>query len=552
MKNQYIFTSSNGIKMKKFFNSLYLSLSIAGFFFPTTHGLSNGIPQRTNRDNIKLSFAPPWWMNDYDLFMDKDSDHFNTLKQYGYDTIKLWQAHIQPGFSIPFHEGTFGFKCDMNQISMRRRNSCPYYFQAIDALRASGMKVAIEMHPVNPRELYGANNCVLRGAEAAKKYGYDAAEYAWRWAYRPYLLAGGPLNSIILDGPIDKMMLAGNASQGCGFSSLEDAITATTEFLKRLTYQFKQAEESVHYTEERVKFIYLVNFPHWKFGNVSSMSSRNHDRKGDFSYVIDRMVAESKANDINLVGFEFDNPLNYSIDLRKEECNFLGFNCRKPASYTSREVGKLKAAQQKVKQHGLEFRIITITDTKHIDEGDMPVRYDAKEAQIFTNETTIYADLIRVHFGDYLHNITLQSWLNAPSYIFDRSGPKENGMFYNALQIGRRAKGGFCNNLNQFNQESGTNFTDLADAIDFYNDDQMRDKITCMPSYQKLEDGRTFCSTYYYLLEKPNVFDYTIDAMEHFRENPSLRGCIPIQESSWLTQFKYKDRYTRIFTKGFN
>lgn len=481
-----------------------------------------------NQNNTpSLSFAAPWWLPDYPKFMTK-GPHFDTLKKAGYDTIKLWVQHITPGGTTAFDKGRFGYKCKRDGIS---HENCPYYFQAIEALNFSNMKVDIEVpinHPKHmwPEDESNPESCIVSGQEKALRYGRDNGNASFYHSFEPWLQNGGRIDTIILDGPLNKTMQYGVfGNSKCGFKTMEDALLGTVTWMETVQNAFARYNK-------KVNFVYLVNFPQWKSSNISSIEDFL-DRKGDFIDVIKIFPSMTKARNLNLLGFEFDNPFHDLIDLERR---FIS------QPKTKELYKKLKLAWQEIRNQGLQFRYITITGAQHIEQESFPLRFNEKEAKMFHDETTIYADFIKANFGSYLHNITLQSWLETPFYIFQETGPYEFGMMHNALAIAKRIKAPYCNRVEYIRQKPQLSGSTFAQVLVDYHKNYTRENL-CMP----ITDFSGECSPYYYLLKTPEALDHTLNASKHYRGNQNPI-CKPDEDApNWMEEGRRGGRRTRLF-----
>lgn len=337
-------------------------------------------------------FAPSWWMVDQaQLFTDQFD--WQSLKQAGVTTYKIWLPHLYIGQDDPYLKGSFGFGCSPESLTA---DTCPAYFQALRALQSSGLQLSVEVALDHPRwhpDWFGQPEvCDISSVTGAVSYGRRLAQFHDERYFQPWISRGGPLDSIALDGPFNKI-LRGGLDADCGFSNASVARQAIVSYLIELRKRLGP----------RVALIYLENLPLWQYQGLAG-DGPMAARLPDLHPLLTDLLSASRRWGVGFSALQVDAPY--------------GFLVRDTPQATGRALERLRRLAQWSQANQLAFQIVVNSAVPVVEPNALPLRYQPQLSQRFFNETLKMTDLLRQLYGPQLQAVVLQSWMIAPYSVF--------------------------------------------------------------------------------------------------------------------------------------
>jgi hypothetical protein len=318
---------------------------------------------------------------------------WQALRQEGVTTYKIWLPHLYVGRDDPYLKGSFGFGCLPKTLTPE---ACPGYFQALNTLKASGLKLSVEVALDPPRwhpAWFGQTEvCEVSSVTAAATYGRRLAQLHHERYFQPWIRWGGPLHSITLDGPYNKL-LRGGLDADCGFSDDSVARQAIVNYLIELRKRLGP----------QVEFIYLENLPLWRYQGLAG-DGPIAARLPDLQPILDELLTASRRWGVGFSAIQVDAPY--------------GFVVRSSRADTQRALERLRRLVRWSQDNDLAFQFIVNSDLPVMEPQALPLRYQPQVSQRFFSETLKLTDLLRQQVGSQIQALILQSWMIAPYSVF--------------------------------------------------------------------------------------------------------------------------------------
>jgi hypothetical protein len=337
-------------------------------------------------------FAPSWWMVDQAQLFSRAFD-WQSLQQEGVSTYKIWLPHLYIGKDDAYLKGSFGFGCSPQTLTAE---TCPAYFQALRALQSSGLQLSVEVALDHPRwhpAWFGQTEvCQVSSLTGAATFGRRLAQLHDERYFQPWISRGGPLHSIALDGPFNKI-LRGGLDADCGFTDASVARQAIISYLLELRQRLGP----------QVDFIYLENLPLWQYQGLPG-DGPIAARLPDLHPLLTDLLRTSRRWGVGFSALQVDAPY--------------GFLVRETPQATGRALERLRRLAEWSQANQLAFQIVVNSAVPVVEPNALPLRYQPQLSQRFFSETLKMTELLRQQYRSQLQAIVLQSWMIAPYSVF--------------------------------------------------------------------------------------------------------------------------------------